>query len=166
MSSPPFDGEALLRALTAASVGFIVIGGVALGAHGFRRATKDIDIVPAPDQDNLRRLAGVLTSLEYSIMGTHEFESDELVNPDLEALMAGGNWVLSTKFGRLDILQFVEPDFDYSKLAPEAVADDVFGLQVRFCGYDHLVAMKEAAGRPQDLADLERLRAIRGESES
>lgn len=110
MSSPPFDGEALLRALTAASVGFIVIGGVALGAHGFRRATKDIDIVPAPDRDNLRRLAGVLPSLEYSIMGTHEFGSDELVHPDLEALTAGGNWVLSTKFGRLDILHFVEPD--------------------------------------------------------
>jgi hypothetical protein len=39
----------------------------------------------------------------------------------------------------------------------------VFGHQVRFCGYEHLVAMKEAAGRPEDLLDLERLRQARGE---
>jgi hypothetical protein len=39
----------------------------------------------------------------------------------------------------------------------------VFEARVRFCGYRHLVAMKEAAGRDQDLVDLARLREIRGE---
>jgi len=63
----------------------------------------------------------------------------------------------------LDIMQYVEPDLDYEKLAPGAIEDEVFGLTVRFCGFDDLVAMKEAAGRDEDLVDLKRLRAARGE---
>lgn len=155
----------MLTALLEAHVEFVVIGGLALGAHGHVRGTKDVDIVPASDRDNLERLAAVLRSLEYEIIGTEEFEREELVHPDVEGLIAGGNWVLSTKYGRLDILQFVEPDLDYAKLAPEAVSDEVFGVHVRFCGYRHLVAMKERAGRPEDWIDLQRLREIRGESE-
>jgi hypothetical protein len=46
---------------------------------------------------------------------------------------------------------------------PRFIEDEVFGHRVRFCGYDHLVAMKEAAGRDQDLIDLKHLREARGE---
>jgi hypothetical protein len=42
----------------------------------------------------------------------------------------------------------------------------VFGVRVRFCGFENLIAMKGAAGRPSDAVDLQRLRAIRGEAES
>lgn len=140
-----------------------MIGGLAVGAHGFPRATKDMDIVPEPSPANLERLATVLRALDYEIVGTDEFEADELVHPDVEALIAGGSWVLRTRFGRLDILQHLEPDISYSTLDAEAIEDEVFGSRVRFCGYRHLVAMKEAAGRDQDLVDVARLRAIRAD---
>lgn len=65
--------------------------------------------------------------------------------------------------GRLDILQLVAPELEYADLESAAVEDTVFGHRVRFCGFDHLVAMKEAAGRPEDLIDLTRLRGARGE---
>jgi hypothetical protein len=42
-----------------------------------------------------------------------------------------------------------------------SLSGDVFGHRVRFCGFDHLVAMKKAAGRPEDMIDLERLRESR-----
>ena len=163
-TDPPLDGEGLLRALTEGRVTFIVIGGFALGAHGFRRATKDIDIVPEPSPTNFAALVDVLNDLDYAVLGLDEFEPNEIVLPSREALEAGGSWVLKTKFGRLDILQSPDPDLDFDKLASQAVEDLVFGMPVRFCSYEHLVAMKEHAGRPQDVVDLTRLRAIRGES--
>ena len=49
----------LLGALEQASVHFVVIGGFAVSAHGHLRATKDLDIVPDPDPENLERLAEV-----------------------------------------------------------------------------------------------------------
>jgi hypothetical protein len=73
------------------------------------------------------------------------------------------NFVLNTDYGRLDILQLVAPELEYPELQAAAVEDFVFGHRVHFCGYDHLVAMKEAAGRPKDLLDLRRLREARDE---
>jgi hypothetical protein len=51
---------ALLRELSEAQVDHIVISGVAVGLHGFLRATEDLDIVPDPASDNLDRLADFL----------------------------------------------------------------------------------------------------------
>ena len=159
----PFKGEALLAALGAAEVRYILIGGFAVTAHGFSRTTKDLDIVPDPDPENLRRLAGVLAEVNAEVLGMGELAEEEIVQPDADGLAQGGNFVLSTKHGRLDVMQLVGPNLEYSDLAEAAIEDEVFGHRVRFCGYDHLVAMKEAAGRPEDLLDLERLREARGE---
>lgn len=153
----------MVRALVEGGVEFIIIGGIAVNAHGFERKTDDLDIVPAPDAENLSRLAAVVRDLDYQIYGTDEFHPDELVHPDLEGLLAGGSWVLITKHGGFDILQYVEPGLEYEDLAAEAITEKVFGYDVQVCGHRHLVAMKEAAGRTQDMSDLQRLRKIRGE---
>jgi len=58
---PELDIQGLLRHLDEAGVEFVVIGGAAVGFHGYVRATKDLDVVPAPDPSNLeaRRTAGL-----------------------------------------------------------------------------------------------------------
>lgn len=160
----PLDPGGLIEALNSGEVEFIVIGGFAVSAHGLPRATKDLDIVPDPAPDNLQRLVRVLERLEAEIMGSDEFELDELPATDPKGLLElGGNVVLSTNLGRLDIFQLVTPELEYEHLLPASVTDHVFGHQVRFCGYQDLVRMKEAAGRPEDLSDIQRLREIRGE---
>lgn len=157
----PLDAQSILGALADGGVEYIVVGGLAVGAHGHPRATMDVDIVPSPEPENLARLAAVLVSLEYEIAGAEEFDPDDLIKPDLDGLLGGGSWVLLTKHGGLDIFQRLEPDLGYAELEAKAIEDRVFGLPVKFCGYDHLVAMKEAASRPQDVADLQALREIR-----
>jgi hypothetical protein len=157
----PLDVEGLLSALEEAEVRFVVIGGFAVGAHGYPRATKDLDIVPDPNPENLKRLASLLTNLDASVLGMEEFAEDEVIQPDAAALEMGGNFVLATSYGRLDIMQLIGPDLEYADLDSAAVEDEVFGHSVRFCGFDHLVSMKEEAGRPEDMIDLERLRESR-----
>lgn len=159
----PLDASGLLAALSNAGIDFVVIGGFAVSAHGYPRATRDLDIVPAPDTENLERLATVLQKLNATLLGMEEFSAEEIVRPDADGLAMGGNFVLATSSGRLDVMQLVAPDLDFGELAAASVEDEVFGHQVRFCSYEHLVAMKEAAGRPEDLLDLERLRQARGE---
>lgn len=161
----PLDVEALLSALERAEVRFVVIGGFAVGAHGYLRATKDLDIVPDPDPENLGRLADLLAELNASVLGVEDFSEDEVVQPDAGGLEMGGNFVMTTAHGRLDIMQLIGPDLEYADLDAAAVEDEVFGHRVRFCGFDHLVAMKESAGRPEDEIDLKRLRESRDESD-
>lgn len=49
--------DAILNTLAENGVAFVLIGGLALGAHGVVRGTKDVDIVPDPDRPNLERLS-------------------------------------------------------------------------------------------------------------
>lgn len=163
---PELDIRGILAELTGEGVEFLVIGGVAVGFHGYVRATKDIDIVPAPDPANLTRLARLLERLDAEIEGAEEFADGELPDPlDPEALGLGGNWVLRTRLGRLDIMQWIGEDALWEKLAPSAIDVDIDGLPIRIVSYEDLVALKEIAGRPEDLIDLRRLRQARGEEQ-
>jgi predicted nucleotidyltransferase len=75
----------------------------------------------------------------------------------------GGNWVLRTRLGRFDVMQWIGDDALWEKLAPAAIDADVDGLPIKIVSYEDLVALKEMAGRPEDVADLQRLRQARGE---
>ncbi len=161
---PELDIRGILAELTDEEVEFLVIGGVAVGFHGYVRATKDVDIVPAPDPQNLERLAQVLQKLDAQVEGAEDFEEEELPDPlDPEVLGLGGNWVLSTKLGRFDVMQWIGEDALWRKLAPAAIEAEIDDLLIKIVSYDDLVSLKERAGRPEDLTDLQRLRQARGE---
>jgi hypothetical protein len=158
------DIRGILAELTREDVEFLIIGGVAVGFHGYVRATKDVDIVPAPDPQNLERLTQVLRGLDAQIEGAEDFENEELPDPlDPEALALGGNWVLRTRLGRFDIMQWIGEDELWGKLSPAAIEAEIDGLPIKVVSYKDLVALKEMANRPEDLTDLQRLRQARGE---
>jgi len=163
LSEEALNARAIFDLLAAHEVEYLLLGGFAVGAHGYIRATNDVDVMPAPDPENLERLAAAIAELEGRVRGMEEFSESELPRPDAEGLLLGGNWVMETKHGRFDVMQLVS-DLDYADLAASAVESEVFGHRLRFCGYEHLVAMKEAAGRDEDLLDLKRLREARGET--
>jgi hypothetical protein len=156
--------EPLLRALHEAGVSHIIIGGFAVNAHGVIRPSRDLDIVPDPEPDNLRRLAQLLADLDAHHVGLGDFQRDEFpYDPTRpEDLEGGANFRLETRLGDLDIMQWVagidtEPAF--AALATNAISGELGGIPLRVCGLDDLVAMKRAAGRPRDLDDLHRLGA-------
>lgn len=152
----------LVGALHAAHVDYILIGGFAVAAHGFVRATKDLDIVPAGDVANLERLAGVLREIGAELFGTGDFDPDEFPFDPLDPaqLAEGGNFLLLTRFGRLDMMQWVpgiEADQAFDVPRRAAVSTELEGHPVLVCSREDLIAMKRAAGRPQDLVDLHEL---------
>jgi len=78
-AAPPSetDFEGLLRALVAAGVEFVVIGGVAAKAHGAARLTVDLDVVYARSAENLLRVtAEVAGGGTYEALVPHSRELD------------------------------------------------------------------------------------------
>jgi hypothetical protein len=157
--------EALLRALAQHEVEFVIIGGFALAAHGVVRATKAIDIVPAPAPDNLGRLARALDAVGAEVMLVDDFDPAELgLAPDQAGLALRGNWALRTELGRLDVMQDVAGMKSYDTVRAASVEREVPGAGAfHFCGLDDLIAIKAAAGRPQDELDIASLQRARGE---
>jgi hypothetical protein len=158
------DPGPLLKYLHEQEVEYIIVGGWAVNAHGFIRVTKDLDIVPNPAEENLEKLAKMLRDLNATVLDTGDFEPEEVpADPTRAADLAmGGNFCLLTDIGRLDVMQWlsgVETDDLYAEFDPDTVDGDLDGISVRVCGLKHLLAMKRAAGRPQDLKDLEQLGA-------
>lgn len=150
-----FDLRALIGALHERGVEFVVIGGVAVGAHGYVRGTEDLDVVPAPDPENLLRLADVLEDLESTLptVGDRAFDPSR----DTRVIRRGGNVTAMTRFGGLDIVQRARGVPSYTQLAEDAVESQLFGIPVRVCSLARLREMKEAQSRTQDRADLENL---------
>jgi predicted nucleotidyltransferase len=144
--------------LTEREVDFVVVGGVAVILQASPRLTKDLDICYAPEQVNLDRLGAVLIELGARLRGVEE---DLPFVPDGRALRHTQILTLTTVDGGLDLL--VEPDGSPSYPALRRRADqiDIDGIVVRVASIEDLIAMKRAAGRPQDLVDLESLEIAR-----
>lgn len=160
------DVGGLFRALAEARIEYVLIGGMAVNAHGVIRATKDVDICPSPDPANLDRLAELLALWDVRQLGVGDggFAPDELPFDPRRAddLAHGGNFRLQTPLGVLDLMQWIpgiESDHAYDHLASGAQIARAFDVDIKVCSLSDLRAMKESAGRPRDLQDLTDLAA-------
>ena len=98
---PEFNLEAMLDRLSSGGVDYVVIGGIAMVAHGSARLTRDLDIVFAPDRRNLEALGDVLVDLGARLRGVEEdvpFVTDAATLAKVELL------TLTTSLGWLDVL--------------------------------------------------------------
>ncbi len=150
-----FDLRALLAALHERDVRFVVIGGVAVGAHGFVRGTEDLDLVPDPDPANLKRLTAALAELEATLPTVDDRPFDPAT--DARVIRRGGNVTAMTRFGGLDVVQRAQGVPSYSQLIADAVKSDLLGIPVLVCSLASLRDMKRAQSRTRDLVDLENL---------
>lgn len=155
MTEPAFDE--LLRRLVSADTKFVVVGGLALGAWGVVRGTKDIDVIVATDAENLKRVAAVAVAA-----GGHVQRGGALLGTPISiasALSTGEQVAIETDLGRLDVVQGLEGVPTFEELRSRAVAAEILGSKVWVCSLEDLKTMKQAAGRTRDLADLEDLDA-------
>jgi predicted nucleotidyltransferase len=159
MTASPSRQRALLSALVDEGVRFVVIGGHAVSAHGYERATHDVDIVYSTAIEDCERLARVLQATGASVAMADTTAPGGIITP--EWLAAGGHFVFATDHGLLDALSWIA-GLDHATLDSRAeTAELADGTRIRVCSYADLVTMKRLAGRPRDREDLQELKAVR-----
>jgi predicted nucleotidyltransferase len=158
MPAPPdreFQADAIFEVLARHRVNFVVIGGIAVQGHGYIRGTYDVDIIVEPTALNAARLSEALMELEAELRVTgglrltdpHQLRSAPLI-PTM------------TRFGPLDVVHVEHvagPPKSYEALRNGALVIKLDGIEVPVAGLSDLIRMKRAAGRDQDLADIEAL---------
>jgi Nucleotidyl transferase AbiEii toxin, Type IV TA system len=157
--------QAIIDALNEAGVRYLVAGGLAVVAHGHVRFTADLDLVLDLEEGNIRRAIRALTGLGYRPRAPVEIEQFADATARAAWVRDKGMTVFSLsspQHAATEIDLFVEPPLDFERAyASAALMDVAAGTPARFVSLEDLIAMKAKAGRPQDLADIEKLQALR-----
>lgn len=156
-SAGEFDPGPALRTLARHDVDFILIGGIAAIVLGSSYSTSDLDVAYARDRANLERLADALRELGATLRGAPPGVPFRL---DADTLEAGLNFTFETEGGDLDV--FGEPAGApaYAELKRRSSTERIEGVELRVASIDHLIAMKEAAGRTKDTLLASQLRTL------
>ncbi|HEX6152274.1 MAG TPA: nucleotidyltransferase [Solirubrobacterales bacterium] len=154
MSTERLRLRELLERLVEAEVRFVLVGGLAVNAWGYLRATRDVDVVPDPDPDNLERLDALLRELGGKVdAGGRLLDSDAITT----FLRTGDRTLVQTELGQVDVLQGLPQVPRFEDLEKQARSVDIEGLAIMVCSLDHLLEMKRASDRPRDQEDVEAL---------
>ncbi len=139
---------------------FVLIGGLAGIARGSSYPSYDVGIAYARDPENLERLASALRELGARLRGA---PSDIPFKLDARTLKAGSHFTFQTSYGSV-ILSDPDGAHPYDKLkAAAGERADVEGESILVASLDHLIAMKEAAGRTKDKLMATEYRALSDE---
>lgn len=150
--------EAIVRALNEARVRYIVVGGVAVIAHGYERLTKDLDLVIGLERENIVAALKTLQAIDYHMAVPETPEAFAEVELREKWRREKGMIVLklwSDTHRRTPIDVFIYEPFDFEAEYNAARRENVLGpMQAPVVTYETLIEMKKNAGRPQDLADI------------
>jgi Nucleotidyl transferase of unknown function (DUF2204) len=141
------DYRELLSILNAHRIKYLIIGAYALAIHAQPRATKDIDILIKADPENAKAVFAALAEFGAPLAG---MTSADFAEP-------GPFFRIGREPVGVDILTAipgVEFDAAWSRRL-EAICDEESNLRANFISREDLLAAKRAAGRRQDLADVE-----------
>ena len=144
------DYRDMLQALHDEKVRFLLVGAYAMAAHGYPRATVDIDIWVLPEPANA----------EAVLRALHRFGAP-LQNITREDLQTGGTvFQIGVAPRRIDIITAAS-GLDFWETFKRSIVVDIDGIDVHVPSLADLIRNKQASGRTKDLADAEALEEIR-----
>ena len=147
------DYKDMLHALSDENVRFLLVGAYALAAHGFLRATMDIDIWIKPSP---RNVDAVLRALRRFGAPLHDLTAEDLLKDDTV-------FQIGVAPRRIDLITSAS-GLEFEETYERSLSVDIEGIEVRIPSIDDLIHNKRATGRTRDLADAEALESL-GNSE-
>jgi predicted nucleotidyltransferase len=142
------DYREMLQCLSDEGVKFLVVGAYALAVHGFPRATKDIDFFVWANPENARSLFRALDRFGAPLgnLSHADFASE------------GAVFQIGVGPRRIDIITRID-GVKFEDAYARRLTVQREGIEFPVISREDLIANKRASGRPQDLADVERLTA-------
>lgn len=144
------DYKEMLRCLADEKVKFLLVGAYALAAHGYPRATMDIDIWVMPSPDNAE---AVLRALRRFGAPLHGLDAADLQKDDTI-------FQIGVAPRRIDIITGAS-GLKFRQAFTKSIEVDIEGIRVRIPSVDDLIRNKRASGRTKDIADAEALESLK-----
>lgn len=149
------DYKDILHALSDEKVRFLLVGAYAIAAHGYPRATMDIDIWVMPSPDNADAVLRALRRFGASLQN--------LTKEDLQK--DGTIFQIGVSPRRIDIITSAS-GLQFEPVYQNSIPVNIEGIEVRIPPIDDLIVNKKATGRTKDAADVEVLESLRNSEKS
>jgi hypothetical protein len=140
------DFREFIESLNANGVKYLIVGGYAVGMHGYPRYTKDLDIWLLVSEENANK---IIKALSHFGMGAIGLKQEDFLKPD-SFIQIG------YPPNRIDMVMSCD-GVDFESCYDSRIEYNSDGLILNFINLDNLKKNKLASGRPQDLADLDNL---------
>lgn len=144
-----FEPTRTIEVLNRHGVDYVLIGGLAATLHGSPLRTGDVDVCPAKNTENLRRLARALIELQARVR-TEAVEGGLAFSCDAEFLAQVSLLNLETSAGDVDLTFSPSGTSGYDDLRASAERFDLDGLQVMVASLSDVIRSKRAADRAKD----------------
>jgi predicted nucleotidyltransferase len=155
--------ESLFKALNEDGGRYVLVGGLAVVLHGHLRATGDVDLVVDLAPEQVQRTLAALERTGFRPYAPTP--ASDFADPTKRAEWMRDKSMLvfslrpPTGVPLVDL--FLEPPMSFEHLWDRSLVVTMRGVPVRVAGLNDLIELKRRAGRPEDLADVEALAAIR-----
>ena len=144
------DYRDMLRVLSDEKVSFILVGAYALAAHGYPRATMDIDIWVMPSPENADAVLRALRRFGAPLQ--------DLTREDLEK--EGTVFQIGIAPRRIDLITAAS-GLEFETAYRNAIIVTIEDIEIRVLSIDDLILNKRAIGRTRDMADVEALESLK-----
>lgn len=141
------DFREFIASLNENSVRYLIVGGYAVGFHGYPRYTKDLDVWIEVSHENAENVVKALNQFGFGAIG---FKADDFLQPN-EFTQLG------YPPNRIDIITSCE-GIDFSSCYENKMQIEIDSLKINFIDYENLLKNKLTVGRLQDLADVSNLK--------
>lgn len=145
LTLPP-DFKEFLKLLKEHDVRYLLIGGYAVGYHGYPRATEDMDIWVAIHPDNAKKLVSAIKEFGFD---------DPELKPDL-FLQSPKIVRMGYPPMRLEITNYIS-GVEFDECYRTRIVDTLDEVEVNLIDLENLKKNKKASGRTKDIADVEEL---------
>lgn len=149
--------EPAIDSLAKHKVEFVIVGGVAVIAHGVPYATFDLDFCYARTKENLGKIIEALAPFNPRL---RDFSTDLPFVWDERTLQGGTNFTFQTDIGDIDLLGEVAGVGSYAEVFNHSTTLKLFDCEVRVLSLESLIKAKKTAGRAKDLLVLPQLETL------
>lgn len=142
----PPDFKEFLQLLNVHQVDYLLIGGYAVGYHGYPRATADIDVWITAHAANAEKVVAALTEFGFHVPELKPeifLKEDQIIRMGVPPI-------------RIEIVTTIS-GVEFDECYQERITDELDGVRVNLISLKHLKINKKASGRYKDLDDLEHL---------
>jgi predicted nucleotidyltransferase len=141
------DFKEFIALLNKSKIEYLIVGGYAVGLHGYPRYTGDIDIWIKTNEANSEKMVKILNEFGFN---SYDIKKEDFLKLDNVIQLGYPPY-------RIDLMMLID-GVTFDECYANRIKKEIDEIEIDFIGYDDLIKNKRASGREKDINDINNLK--------